>query len=85
MTFRRKPAENWHRQVPSDRRFKTDLHIHTMDRQLGGKACLPGATGRSWPFGRTGTAPRASSRIGLVGGTHTRIENVPLAGAGARI
>ena len=82
MTFKRKSAEDLHSQLPGDRLFKT---AHTMDNHLGGKARLPGTTGRIWPFGRTGTGPRASSRIGLVGGEHTRIDNGPLVGAGARI
>ena len=82
MTFKRKPAEDLHPQLSCDRGLKT---IHTMDSHLGGKGHLSGVTGRIWPFDRKGTSLRASSRIGLVGGTPTRIENGPLASAGARV
>ncbi len=31
MTFARRDAENWHREIPGARWFKADLHIHTID------------------------------------------------------
>lgn len=41
MTFVRKAAEQWHRDVPGTRWFKADLHIHTIDDHAGGKAKFP--------------------------------------------
>ncbi len=41
MTFTREGADNWHRQVPGARWFKTDLHIHTIDDLAGGRATVP--------------------------------------------
>ena len=41
MTFTRKQADNWHREVPGARWFKADLHIHTIDDHAGRRAKLP--------------------------------------------
>ena len=41
MTFTRKEADNWRRQVPGVRWFKADLHIHTIDDHAGGRAKMP--------------------------------------------
>ena len=41
MTFVRRDADNWHREVPGVRWFKADLHIHTIDDHAGGRATLP--------------------------------------------
>ena len=41
MTFVRKNADKWHREVPGARWFKADLHIHTIDDLPGGRAKLP--------------------------------------------
>ncbi len=41
MTFMRQIADNWHREVPGARWFKADLHIHTVDDHLGGRARFP--------------------------------------------
>ena len=41
MTFTRQIADNWHREVPGARWFKADLHIHTVDDHLGGRARFP--------------------------------------------
>lgn len=41
MGFERQPADNWQRDVPGARWFKADLHIHTLDDHLGGRARLP--------------------------------------------
>ena len=41
MSFERQPADNWQREVPGARWFKADLHIHTLDDHLGGRARLP--------------------------------------------
>ena len=41
MTFARREAENWHREVPGARWFKADLHIHTIDDFPGGRAKIP--------------------------------------------
>ena len=39
--FTRNNTEYWHREVPGARWFKTDLHVHTIDDLLGGRAKLP--------------------------------------------
>lgn len=41
MSFVRVESENWHRDVPGARWFKTDLHVHTVDDLAGGKAKFP--------------------------------------------
>lgn len=41
MTFTRRVAENWHREVPGARWFKADLHIHTIDDLPGDRAKVP--------------------------------------------
>ena len=41
MTFVRRNADDWHREVPGARWFKADLHIHTIDDHSGGRATLP--------------------------------------------
>ena len=41
MTFVRRDANNWHREVPGARWFKADVHIHTIDDHAGGRATLP--------------------------------------------
>ena len=47
MTFTRREAGNWHREVPGARWFKTDLHIHTIDDLAGERAKVPdGVDGR---------------------------------------
>ena len=43
MTFIRREAVCWHREVPGARWFKTDLHIHTIDDSAGGRVRLPSA------------------------------------------
>lgn len=40
MTFARKPATTFHKEVPGARWFKADLHVHTIDDHMGGKAKL---------------------------------------------
>ena len=41
MTFTRREADNWHREVPGARWFKADLHIHTIDDLSGDRAKVP--------------------------------------------
>ena len=41
MTFGRNSADGWQRDVPGSRWFKADLHLHTIDDHLGGRAKLP--------------------------------------------
>ena len=41
MSFERRPADTWQREIPGARWFKTDLHIHTIDDHPGGRAVLP--------------------------------------------
>lgn len=41
MSFTRKAADRWHREVPGARWFKADLHIHTIDDHPGKRAKLP--------------------------------------------
>lgn len=41
MSFARKAADRWHREVPGARWFKADLHIHTIDDHPGKRAKLP--------------------------------------------
>ena len=41
MSFARKVADRWHREVPGARWFKADLHIHTIDDHPGKRAKLP--------------------------------------------
>ncbi len=41
MTFKRRKAAKWHRDVPGARWFKTDLHVHTIDDHQGGRAKRP--------------------------------------------
>ena len=41
MTFARRDAENWHREIPGARWFKADLHIHTIDDLPGDRAKVP--------------------------------------------
>ena len=41
MTFTRGEADDWHQEVPGARWFKADLHIHTIDDLLGGRAQVP--------------------------------------------
>jgi len=44
--FSRQKADNWNREVPGTRWFKTDLHIHTMDDLPGKRIKMPpGITG----------------------------------------
>lgn len=40
MTFARKTAKTFHKNVPGARWFKADLHVHTIDDHMGGKAKL---------------------------------------------
>ena len=41
MSFVRRPAETWQRDIPGARWFKADLHVHTIDDHPGGRAELP--------------------------------------------
>ena len=41
MSFVRKPADTWQRDIPGARWFKADLHVHTVDDHPGGRAELP--------------------------------------------
>ena len=41
MTFKRQPTDKWCEQVPGARWFKADLHVHTIDDHLGGRAKMP--------------------------------------------
>ena len=41
MSFARRAADRWHREVPGARWFKADLHIHTIDDHPGKRAKLP--------------------------------------------
>ncbi len=41
MTFVRRPSDVWHREAPGARWFKADLHVHTVDDHLGGRARWP--------------------------------------------
>ena len=41
MSFERKPAPCWRERVPGASWFKADLHLHTIDDHLGGKAKVP--------------------------------------------
>ena len=41
MSFIRRPAGSWRRDVPGARWFKADLHIHTIDDRAGGRAKMP--------------------------------------------
>ena len=41
MSFERRPADTWQRDIPGARWFKADLHVHTVDDHLGGRAGLP--------------------------------------------
>ena len=41
MTFTRRGADNWHREVPGARWFKADLHTHTIDDLPGDRAKFP--------------------------------------------
>ena len=41
MSFERRPADEWQKAVPGTRWFKADLHIHTIDDHVGGRARLP--------------------------------------------
>ena len=45
MTFTRREADNWHREVPGARWFKADLHIHTIDDLPGDRAKVPDGVG----------------------------------------
>ena len=41
MTFERQPTDKWRDEVPGARWFKADLHVHTIDDHLGGRAKMP--------------------------------------------
>ncbi len=41
MSFERQPTEKWRREIPGTRWFKADLHVHTIDDHLGGRARMP--------------------------------------------
>lgn len=41
MNFERQPTKKWRREIPGARWFKTDLHVHTIDDALGGRAKMP--------------------------------------------
>ena len=41
MSFVRKSADTWQRDIPGARWFKADLHVHTIDDHPGGRAGLP--------------------------------------------
>ena len=41
MSFERRPADTWQRDIPGARWFKADLHVHTVDDHPGGRAGLP--------------------------------------------
>ena len=41
MSFERRPADTWQRDIPGARWFKADLHVHTIDDHPGGRAELP--------------------------------------------
>ena len=41
MSFERRPADTWQRDIPGTRWFKADLHVHTIDDHPGGRAELP--------------------------------------------
>ena len=41
MSFVRRPADTWQRDIPGARWFKADLHVHTIDDHPGGRAGLP--------------------------------------------
>ena len=45
MTFTRREANNWAREVPGARWLKADLHIHTIDDLPGGRAEIPSGIG----------------------------------------
>ena len=48
MTFHRKIADKWQREVPGARWFKTDLHIHTVDDHPGKRIRLPDGVPGHW-------------------------------------
>ncbi len=49
MTFSRRSADIWQRDIPGARWFKADLHVHTIDDHPGGRALLPEAlSGDPW-------------------------------------
>ena len=41
MSFERRPADTWQRDIPGARWFKADFHVHTIDDHPGGRAELP--------------------------------------------
>ena len=41
MSFERRPADTWQRDIPGARWFKAVLHVHTIDDHPGGRAELP--------------------------------------------
>ena len=41
MSFERRRADTWQRDIPGARWFKADLHVHTIDDHPGGRAELP--------------------------------------------
>ena len=41
MSFVRRPADTWQRDIPGARWFKADLHVHTIDDHPSGRAGLP--------------------------------------------
>lgn len=41
MTFERRQDDHWEHEVPGTRWFRADLHVHTIDDHLGGRAKLP--------------------------------------------
>ena len=41
MTFKRQSTDKWRDEVPGARWFKADLHVHTIDDNLGGRAKMP--------------------------------------------
>ena len=48
MTFARRDAENWHREIPGARWFKADLHIHTIDDLPGDRALVNAVVHRDY-------------------------------------
>lgn len=48
MTFQRKTADKWQREVPGARWFKADLHIHTADDHPGKRIRLPDGVSGPW-------------------------------------
>lgn len=49
MSFVRRQAKNWRRDVPGARWFKADLHIHTIDDATGGQVHVPDGTDAASP------------------------------------